>query len=315
MEAANAKYIPLQLETWVDNISHREIGQTRQVLARTVGVSTQLVAGLVGQGFTMSTKSFLLASSANPGRQVQSALRAQDIHVELVRTGRDLGVDGHGRRRRMVVMSKRIDKASRKARAIAHRSQVHRQARILSRTGHRPTIWGVEGRGLAPSTLRRLRAKVAAMSMCHHPGGCSTTAIRLAFSDLADPLVGLRRQLLQEWVRLWRSGLVQRAAVERAWVKIYAGLQAARSRWGKAKRPISAVICTLMDVGWRPWHPSSWEDPDGVVFDVGEGDPDQLSEFDLQGSLNQAAWEQASLHHLGGGVWQGPDLTVLLRHL
>ena len=111
-------------------------------------------------------------------------------------------------------MKKRLDTAARKARAIVHLSQVCRQARILSRTGHRPTLWEVGGQGLAPTTLPKLRAQVAAMSMCRHPGGCSTTAIRLAFSDVADPLVGLRRQLLQEWVRLWRSGVVPMAAAE-----------------------------------------------------------------------------------------------------
>ncbi len=212
-------------------------------------------------------------------------------------------------------MKRRLGKAARKARAIAHLSQVCRQARILSRTGHRPTLWGVEGQGLAPTTLRKLRAQVAAMSMCRHPGGRSTTAIRLAFSAAADPLVGLRRQLLQEWVRLWRSGLVPTAAVERAWPRLLAGLQAARSRWGKTKGPISAVISTRMDIGWRPRTPESWEDPDGVVFDIVEGDPDQLIDFELTGSLDQAAWEQAAQHHPGEGLWQGADLTVPKRHL
>ena len=149
-------------------------------------------------------------------------------------------------------MKKRLDEAARKAWAIVHLSLVCRQARILARTGHRPTLWGVEGQGLAPTTLRKLRAQVAAMSMCRHPGGCSATAIRLAFSAAADPLVGLRRQLLQEWARPWRSGVAPTAAVERAWPRLLASLETARSRWGRTKGPISAVISTLLDIGWRP---------------------------------------------------------------
>ncbi len=103
--------------------------------------------------------------------------------------------------------------------------------------------------------------------------------------------------------------------MERAWGKLYTTLQTAKSRWGRARGPISAIICTLLDLGWSPETPSHWVDPDGEAFNLDEDDLDKLIDFELHGSLDQAAWERAEGHHLGGGIGRGVDLTVPRRFL
>ena len=149
-------------------------------------------------------------------------------------------------------MQKRLEKAANKSRVITRLAQADRQARVLARTGHRPVIWGLEGQGLAPPTLRKLRAQVAGMSTCRQAGGCATTAIMLGFTEHSGPFVGARKKLLKEWVGLWDSLQPQHKAVERAWGKLHATLRAAKSPWGRTEGPISAVICTLMDFKWTP---------------------------------------------------------------
>jgi hypothetical protein len=183
LEYLHFKYRPLQLSSWVDDLGHQEIGHERVATDRAIGVAVDLVHNLRAKGFVMSRKSLLLASSTKAGLKVQAALKAADVEVQLVQAARDLGVDGHSRRRSTAVMQKRLRKAATKSRVIQHVVKLDRQARILCRIGYRPTIWGLEGQGLAPTTLRRLRGQVAGMSSCRYPGGCSTTAIRLGFTQ------------------------------------------------------------------------------------------------------------------------------------
>ncbi len=75
------------------------------------------------------------------------------------------------------------------------------------------------------------------------------------------------------------------------------------------------MVATVRDLNWNPMGPAWWIDPEGVEFDLEAGDRDRLLDFELLGALNQGAWEQAARHHLGHGLGQGPDLTILRRHL
>ena len=226
-----------------------------------------------------------------------------------------MGVDAHGLRRSVGVMKKRLEKATQKARVITRLAQANRQARILARTGHRPVVWALEGQRVSsihPSGTEspsgwdeHLQIRWRMLHGCHQVG----------VHGERRPHVAARKQVLQEWIRLWDVMQPQRRAVERAWEKLRGSLSSARSPWGRTKGPISAVICALMDLQWTPVAPNQWRDPDGVTFNLEEDDTDQLLDFELQGSLDQTVWEQASRHHLGAGLWQGAGLTVVRRHL
>jgi hypothetical protein len=83
LDHLHAKYRPLELSSWVDDLGHQEVGHTSSVASRAIGVSTELVTGLQAKGFKMSSKSALLASSPDLGRKVQAALAAAGIEVHL----------------------------------------------------------------------------------------------------------------------------------------------------------------------------------------------------------------------------------------
>ncbi len=120
LEHLHCRYRPLELSSWVDDLGHQEIGHTSSVASRAIGVSTELVTGLREKGFRMSSKSALLASSPGLGRTVQRALAAAGIEVQLSQHARDLGVDGHARRRSTKVLQARLRTAGRKAGVIKH---------------------------------------------------------------------------------------------------------------------------------------------------------------------------------------------------
>ncbi len=153
------------------------------------------------------------------------------------------------------------------------------------------------------------------MSGCRVPGGCSTTAIRLGFTSAADPTVSAPKQVLQEWLNLLDELQPQKASLELAWRRLVQQLSTAKSRWGRVRGPVSAVVATLLDLGWRPLGPACWKDTDGEEFNLLTGDRDRLVDFALEGALEQRAWRRAAAFHLGGGLEDGVDLTVLRRHL
>eukprot|EP00959_Pyramimonas_sp_CCMP1952_P330525 6921236-Pyramimonas_sp.AAC.1 len=63
---------------------------------------------------------------------------------------------------------------------IAQVVKITPRARTPGRSGFIPqATWGLEGTGLAPTTLMRLRAQTAALSGARYEGGCATTAINL----------------------------------------------------------------------------------------------------------------------------------------
>ncbi len=117
----------------------------------------------------------------------------------MTRTAKNLGLDAHVGRRATQVQQERIKKAQQRAVSIKELVKVQKEAKSLARTGFKPqATWGLEAQGLAPTVLRRLRAQVAGMSGCKHPGGCATTAIRLSYDEDADPFIHGRLQLLRE---------------------------------------------------------------------------------------------------------------------
>ena len=115
LEHLHAQYRPLDLGSWVDDLGHTEIGPEALVISRTVAVSRQLVRGLRAQGFTMSPKSAILTSAGKITKAVVEQLKSSGIDLTAARQVRDLGIDGHSKRRSTRVMQDRIKKATHKA--------------------------------------------------------------------------------------------------------------------------------------------------------------------------------------------------------
>ncbi len=246
LETVRDQYKPRELETWVDDLHHLELGHLEQVVERVTKISVGLADGLRQHGFKLSAKSALVTSPPRIARRIAAALREHDIHVLTPGAAKDLGVATHGVRRSTKVIKGRMKKAARRALAIRRLIRVEPKARALVNTGYRPqAIWGHEGQGLAPTTLRHLRSQIAGMTGCMRPGGCATTCIRLTFGADADPHLYCRRQLSETWLYVLDTQGEDDRALQLAWRKTVKTLKATKRRSASRGR-------------WRPSSRRSW---------------------------------------------------------
>jgi hypothetical protein len=279
LEAVHAQYRPRELETWVDDLHHLEIGHMEQVIERITTISVGLAQGLREHGFKLSEKSALVTSPPRIAQRISAALREHDIHVLTPGAAKDLGVATHGVRRTTKVIKGRMKKAARRALAIRKLIRVEPKARALVNTGYRPqAIWGHEGQGLAPSTLRLLRSQIAGMTGCMRPGGCATTCIRLTFGAEADPRLYGRLQLFEAWFYILDDLGPDDRELQLAWSKTVKTLEATKRPWQRVKGTMAAVIASLLDLQWTPRRADEWLDSDGEEFALRSCDRARLLE-------------------------------------
>ncbi len=219
-----------------------------------------------------------------------------------------MDIDTYGVRRGTKVMQSRLRKAGQRAKGIRTVIAVNKDAKALVNTGFRPqAVWGMEAQGLSPTTLRRLRSLVAGMSGAKHPGGCATLAIRMAFTEEADPLIYRRLQLFPGVVAHPGGPRGPEAGCHISLESTCASAQDDSEALAKGQRVhIGSDRITV---------PSFWVDSDGEEFNLRTCDKDRLLDYALKGALNESIWQMASKHHLGKGLEHGSDLTVLRRHL
>ena len=216
---------------------------------------------LAGGGFVVSSKSVVLSHPPKLAQQVVDDLSRAGVHLQAARAAKDLGLDAHADRRSTAVQQARLKKSAARATAIKQVIKTQRNANILARTGYQPqATWGHAAQGLAPTALRRLRAQVAGMSGCKYPGGCASTAIRLTYSEDMDPFIFGRLQLFKEWLFLVRAMGAQMRAVTRAWARTVATLRGAPRPWQRVMGTISAVVASLLELGWDPQSLVVWQD-------------------------------------------------------
>ncbi len=317
LEEAHLAHRPRQLRTWVDDTSHRELGREIDVTQQLVQVARTLVEMLSRRGLKVSLRTVVLTTPPRIGRQVVRQLEAHGINLTTAGAGKDLGLDTHGVRRSTRVQQKRLRRAGRRARGIRAVSRVDREARTLVNTGFKPTAtWGIEGPGMAPTSLQKLKTLVAGMSSAKYLRGCATVAIRLGLGEASDPALYGRLQLFREWLHL-RTELQKdhRDALNLAWGRLVAVLRKSRRPWAQVKGTVSAVIAFLLELRWEPTSPAILMDSDGEVLQLDEVDPDYLVNFVLKGAVSQHIWESAARFHLGRRLEVGVDFTTLHRHL
>ena len=85
---------------------------------------------------------------------------------------------------------------------------------------------------------------------------------------------------------------------------------AGAGRWPKARFPISAVVATLYDIGWKPLAPDAWQQPpleDGypVYWKIVEGGGAMSFLKTLSDSIVEGLWQHAEGHRLGQGLGHG----------
>ena len=51
---------------------------------------------------------------------------------------------------------------------------------------------------------------------------------------------------------------MQKEVILDCWLKAIRKFQCEATRWMHATGPMTAAICTLIDAGWKPIHPTKW---------------------------------------------------------
>ena len=158
-------------------------------------------------------------------------------------------------------------------------------------------------------------------------GRCLTTTLALVYG-LKDPGVQLRVSLLAEFLSIWKTDTTFHKRVQRAWPFIYQKLDAAGSRrWNLVRGPISAVIATLCDAGWKAEVATRWQRPhlgSWEVWQIPSSTPPDYSssEFDATGILEDFSedirrqqWARASQFLHSEDLAAGGDLFWARREL
>ena len=273
--AAHRKFEYAQLWTFVDDTVVRAEGTKKHVKATIYRTALSLKEGLDELHLTVSPKTVLLASDPVFGRELARGLRRLDVPCTPALQAVDLGIDtAVGRKRVKRRAAKRVSVAQGRLRRILRMRRQKRLAVItkaLWSTAAQPqATYGHQAMGLAPSTILLLRRSAAAAAAGRGPGRCFTSTLAALYGD-KDPVLELRRQVLAEWLELWRRAPELHCSVELAWPKLRARLTGAR-RWRQVRGPTAAIIALLMDVRWDPSSATVWGRPNGVEWHLPAGD-------------------------------------------
>ena len=119
---------------------------------------------------------------------------------------RDLGVDATvATRRRVATARVRFAKGLARAGVIKSLLKSSSKAARLINTGAKPQLtWGRQGKGMVPTTVRRLKAALGVCSGIRRFGGCTTTDLQLGGLQ-ADPAYFIKAELFRTWLEVLRQ--------------------------------------------------------------------------------------------------------------
>ena len=318
LEDIHNRYRPITISSWVDDLSQRVQGLRSHVVAKTVQAASDLVSSLRRKGARISTKSVIRCSDPKLSKHIQQVLRGKGIDLKMDVEARDLGLDSTcAKRRRLRSFKNRFAKGLARAGVIKNLVKVNKQARRLITTGAKPQlVWGHQGKGMAPTTLKKLKSTLAVCSGLRKTGGCTTSALQLQGGEESDPEFFIRHELLDTWLRVWQELPRLRMAIAVVWGKLVAKLEVP-SRWSRTTGLVGAVVSTLFDIGWKPEGPISWRDHSGELLDIDLSQPSAFIKFraTLLRSLQLRIWSRASKHFLGTGLEEGVDWVTARKHL
>ena len=98
-------------------------------------------------------------------------------------------------------------------------------------------------------------------------GASATMAIEWAFRDsnfktckTFDPKVTIPVGQIETWMELfYNANQDKKKIITECWHKALAKLKGDAGRWMRVIGPMTATICTLLDMEWSPTHPPQME--------------------------------------------------------
>ena len=172
-----------------------------------------------------------LASTQN------SAGQASKEPPPVVDVLKDLGMDAtRARLRRLPTQTDRVQKVRRRVFKLGIFERSQRQ-RLLRTNVFPALVWGHRQMGVAPTTVKRMRALAAKASGSY--AGLGHVAMRLNCAVHQDPLNFVTKQQVELWFRLCCSYPSDaRGLLSMAWTQTVERLNVTKSRWQVVKGPL-----------------------------------------------------------------------------
>ena len=236
------------LDLYIDDLScdfaHKD---ALQVAKAAIGTYRRLHQHLVSIGQKPSVqKTVFICSSAAAARQLKAVSRPDDPKV--VHTGRDLGLEANGARRRSLAQSaKRHSKAAKRgerlknlAIPLSHRIRVYKAS--VSSVG----LWGHQNMGVSPKRRKWFRTCCGS-----HIGvqklGSLDVAFLLHAKQCEDPVFTIIRQHFKTLVPIFQQAFSPELV--RTWSLSWQRLIQAQHPWKRVAGPLAATQAYLIELG------------------------------------------------------------------
>ena len=328
--------------TYVDDVAQSAIGKLQCVADAMVHAGTVFANNVIRAKLRIShTKSVVVASSPKLATIIANEIRKRTgVKLTTQTAGKDLGIlNNPTARRNTTVQQNRLRTAKTRNARISKLAKSVRKATLLSHTGALPqAAWGAAVLGMAPTTVKQLRASMAAATGIVAHGRCPATAIAITMGPKRDPAVFLPMQQISLWIDLFRGDASCRTLAVRAWTTAYdriRGLHLAKSEedkrqlaireacftpelfakracWSAVFGPMTATMAVLYDQGWRVDSPARWTDPSGQDW-LPDFTADKQPFVDLVGEFaEKLVWEAAAKSWCGKGLEAGVEWNATL---
>ncbi len=159
------------------------------VLKDAVDQAADCVTQLGLHGFTMSSKSTMIASDMQLAAEIQSQLAARWASIQISDCGRDVRVDfAAGSRRRVRIQRTRTTAVKSGVKTVLQLNRTVKNARKLVFTGVKPRAWGFSAMGCTPTLAKSLKGSIVKGLGIRKAGGCVGTALAMFGYATRDPL-------------------------------------------------------------------------------------------------------------------------------
>ena len=239
---------PQTIRTFIDDVSQKAYGHSPdEVVGTLVPAAVELAQGLQALGCKISDKSVIVARTKATRVTIQRRLRRQGLRLTTAARAKDLGVGMAGGSRRCTnYLRARIVKAKGRITRIKTLQRANKKACRMHNTGAWPqATYGKEAMGLAPGTVRSLRAMAAATVSGNAAGKCATTLIWLALGPDNDPAVRAAVDQVRMWFYLVaQHGMMYQISAEHG----------GRPKPGTTGQTTHGVLLlALWQQPWLPW--------------------------------------------------------------
>eukprot|EP00973_Karenia_brevis_P048939 6787627-Karenia_brevis.AAC.1 len=176
--------------------------------------------------------------------------------------------------------------------------------------------YGVEGQGMSPTVMHKMRTIAANAVGTEVSGRCPITTIAITIGPSRDPGIQAPLEHLKHWFWLrdqYTDGTEQHAELAVAWMDQAKALAQAPNIWSHVKGPMGATQMYMVQAGWRLTNIDVWHDPQGDTWEYKSGGPVGAFMVELQQSLLTKMWEAAAGHRHGQGMELGVDCTGISK--